>query len=99
MGRALPESSSSTGDTVQPYAVDETIFLRDWLVDMETGSFRNFVTKRAPIAPGTSGISAAPKWLRSSRRFGCLRQPTADPLINGDPTRGWSRGDRRRCCR
>jgi len=55
MGRGLAGVLIVDGDTVQPYAVDETIFLRDWLVDMETGSFRNFVPSAAPIAPATFG--------------------------------------------
>ena len=87
MGRGLAGVLIVDGDTVQPYAADETIFLRDWLVDMDAGSFRNFVTKRGAHRAGTFGnIRSANGAVEPE-----IRLPSSADcrirLINGDPTR------------
>jgi FtsP/CotA-like multicopper oxidase with cupredoxin domain len=87
LGRGLAGVLIIDGDTVQPYAADETIFLRDWLVDMDSGSFRNFVTKRGAHRAGTFGNvrsanGAVEPEIRLPSSADCRIR-----LINGDPTR------------
>lgn len=87
IGRGLFGILIVDGDTTEPYAADETILLRDWLVDAETGSFRNFMTKRGAARAGTFGnVRSA-----NGSAEATLRLPAAADcrlrLINGDPTR------------
>jgi FtsP/CotA-like multicopper oxidase with cupredoxin domain len=87
LGRGLAGILIVDGDTVQPYAADETIFLRDWLIDMDSGGFRNFVTKRGAHRAGTFGNvrsanGAVEPEIRLPSSADCRIR-----LINGDPTR------------
>ncbi|MBZ0227623.1 MAG: multicopper oxidase family protein [Bauldia sp.] len=87
LGRGLAGILIVEGDATAPYAADETIFLRDWLIDVEAGSFRNFVTKRGASRAGTYGNvrsanGAAEAEVRLPASADCRLR-----LINGDPTR------------
>jgi FtsP/CotA-like multicopper oxidase with cupredoxin domain len=76
LGRGLFGILIVEGDTTESYAADETILLRDWLVDLDRGAFRNFTTTRGAHRAGTFGnirSANAP----STRRSDFLRQPIA----------------------
>ena len=87
LGRGLTGILIVDGDTTVPYAADETILLRDWLIDPDGASFRNFTTARGAHRAGTFGN------VRSAN--GAIRPEIPLPssadcrlrLINGDPTR------------
>ena len=87
LGRGLAGVLIVDGDTVEPYAADETIFLRDWLVDFDKGAFRNFYTQRGASRAGTYGN------VRSANGYGEaeVRLPSSADcrlrVINSDPTR------------
>jgi len=55
LGRGLVGILVVDGDTTEAYAADEIILLRDWLVDAEKRTFRNFITKRGAGRAGTFG--------------------------------------------
>ena len=87
LGRGLAGVLIVGGDTTEPYAADHTIFLRDWLVDFENGTFRNFFTTRGASRAGTYGN------VRSANGHDeeVVRLPASADcrlrLVNGDPTR------------
>ena len=87
LGRGLAGVLIIDGDAAVPYAADETLFLRDWLIDTKAGAFRNFYTTRGASRAGTYGN------IRSANGDGphALRLPAGRDsrlrLINGDPTR------------
>lgn len=87
LGRGLAGVLIVDGDTAEPYAADETIYLRDWLVDFDNGGFRNFFTTRGASRAGTYGN------VRSANGYdeAEVRLPASSDcrlrLINGDPTR------------
>jgi FtsP/CotA-like multicopper oxidase with cupredoxin domain len=87
MGRGLTGILIVEGDTVEPYAADAVVLLRDWLVDDSKRAFRNFVTKRGASRAGTYGN------VRSANGFGeaALRLPASSDcrlrLVNSDTTR------------
>ena len=87
MGRGLTGVLIVDGDAPAPYAADETVFLRDWLIDAEAQGFRSFYTTRGASRAGTYGN------VRSANGAGEaeLRLPAGADcrlrLINGDPTR------------
>ena len=87
LGRGLFGILIVEGDTTEPYAADETILLRDWLVDEDKGTFRNFMTKRGAHRAGTFGNvrsanGAADPEIRLPASADCRLR-----VINGDPTR------------
>jgi FtsP/CotA-like multicopper oxidase with cupredoxin domain len=87
LGRGLGGVLIVDGDTTEPYAADEVIFLRDWLVDADNRRFRNFITKRGAGRAGTFGN------VRSANGAGEaeIRLPASADcrlrIINSDPTR------------
>jgi FtsP/CotA-like multicopper oxidase with cupredoxin domain len=87
MGRGLTGILIVDGDTVEPYAADMVVLLRDWLIDETKRSFRNFVTKRGASRAGTYGN------VRSANGFAeaDLRLPASSDcrlrLVNSDTTR------------
>jgi FtsP/CotA-like multicopper oxidase with cupredoxin domain len=87
LGRGLVGILIVDGDTTEPYAADETILLRDWLVDPDAGTFRDFTTKRGAHRAGTFGNvrsanGAADTEIRLPSSADCRLR-----LINVDPTR------------
>lgn len=87
LGRGLTGVLVVDGDTVEPYAADETLYLRDWLVDFDRETFRNFYTPRGASRAGTYGN------VRSANGYSEVEvklPSSADcrlRLVNGDPTR------------
>src|SRR5262249_41050375 len=75
------------GDAAAPYAADETILLRDWLVEADSGEFRNFKTKRGAHRAGTFGNLRSANGASEAE----IRLPASRDcrirLVNGDPTR------------
>src|SRR4029078_6517475 len=55
LGRGLFGILIVEGDAPEPYAADETILLRDWLIDLDDVKFRNFTTPRGAHRAGTFG--------------------------------------------
>ena len=87
LGRGLFGILIVQGDTTEPYAADETILLRDWLIDEDKGTFRNFLTKRGAHRAGTFGNvrsanGAADPEIRLPASADCRLR-----VVNGDPTR------------
>ncbi len=87
LGRGLVGILIVDGDTTEPYAADETILLRDWRIDLETGTFRDFTTARGASRAGTYGtVRSANGAVEADIRL----PASADcriRLINADPTR------------
>lgn len=87
LGRGLAGLLIVAGDAVEPYAADETVLLRDWLVDTDQGLFRSFITKRGAHRAGTFGNVRSANGADKPD----IRLPAATDcrirLINCDPTR------------
>lgn len=87
IGRGLTGILIVDGDTTAPYAADEIVFLRDWLIDAGTQSFRSFYTTRGASRAGTFGNVRSANGAAEAE----LRLPAAADcrlrLVNGDPTR------------
>ena len=87
LGRGLFGILIVEGDETESYVVDETILLRDWLIDLETGAFRKFMTTRGAHRAGTFGNvrstnGAVEPEIRLPSSADCRLR-----IINGDPTR------------
>ena len=87
LGRGLAGILIVEGDTTEPYAADEIVWLRDWRIDAEARSFSSFLTKKGASKAGTFGnIRSA-----NGESGGEIRLPASADcrlrIINGDPTR------------
>jgi FtsP/CotA-like multicopper oxidase with cupredoxin domain len=87
MGRGLTGVLIVEGDTAEPYAADEVILLRDWLVDFDNRSFRNFFTARGASRAGTFGNVRSANGAVEAE----IRLPSSADcrlrIVNSDPTR------------
>ena len=87
LGRGLLGILIVEGDAPEPYAAEATILLRDWLVDADTGTFRNFFTTRGAHRAGTFGNVRSANGDAETE----IRLPSAADcrlrIVNGDPTR------------
>jgi FtsP/CotA-like multicopper oxidase with cupredoxin domain len=87
IGRGLTGVLIVEGDEVMSYAAEAVLILRDWLVDFDAGTFRNFYTSRGASRAGTFGN------VRSANGFAVavVELPSAVDcrlrLVNADPTR------------
>jgi FtsP/CotA-like multicopper oxidase with cupredoxin domain len=87
LGRGLVGILIVDGDTTEPYAADETILLRDWLVDLDDSAFRNFKTARGASRAGTYGnLRSANGAAQAEVRLPASRDCRLR-LINSDSTR------------
>lgn len=87
LGRGLVGLLIVDGDTIEPYAADETILLRDWRVDLDDGVFRKFSTTRGANRAGSYGnVRSANGAIQAE-----IQLPSSTDcrlrIVNTDPTR------------
>jgi len=87
LGRGLMGILIVEGDTIEPYAADETIVLRDWRIDLDAGAFTDFTTERGAHRAGTYGNVRSANGMAEAE----VRLPASADcrlrVLNCDPTR------------
>jgi len=87
LGRGLMGVLIVEGDTTVPYDADEIVLLRDWRIDIDTGSFLDFSTTRGAHRAGTYGTVRSANGMERAK----LRLPAGGDcrlrVLNCDPTR------------
>jgi FtsP/CotA-like multicopper oxidase with cupredoxin domain len=87
LGRGLVGLLVVDGDTTRPYAADETVFLRDWRVDLEKGSFSDFTTTRGANRAGTYGTVRSANGASQAEISLPASADCRLRILNVDPTR------------
>jgi FtsP/CotA-like multicopper oxidase with cupredoxin domain len=86
-GRGLVGVLIVEGDETEPYDADEVLLIRDWRVDVATGEFLSFTTRRGAARAGTYGPVRSVNGVVNPEISLPARADCRLRLINVDPTR------------